>query len=377
MSILFLENEVRMIPNLMADDEEIHAESLTWRLLRGTLFQLSPEKAHDFAMLGLKQWQHLGARRPLSPQWTRHPSLSVSRWGLNFPNPIGLAAGLDKDAKAVLAFQALGFGFLEVGTVTPRAQPGNPSPRLFRLKAQKAIINRMGFNNDGVDALVKRMQEYRASGKLDVPVGINIGKNADTPIEKAPDDYLTCFQKVRDVSDYVVINVSSPNTKDLRTLQLAENLSGLLARVQEENQKGRTLPLLLKLSPDLNEQRALQSVQIAQDCGFAGVIISNTTIERPQVDTPERYGAGGLSGAPLFKSSTSKLQYLVRHFSESPLDFIGVGGIMSGKDALAKRSAGAALLQVYTGFIYGGPTFAADLCASLVQETKQIKSASI
>ena len=366
-----------MIPNLMAEYDETHTESLIWKLVRGALFQLQPEKAHDLSMLGLKQWQQLGASRPLSAQWTRHPALNVARWGLNFPNPVGLAAGLDKDAKAVLAFQALGFGFLEVGTVTPRPQPGNPTPRLFRLKAQKAIINRMGFNNDGVDALVKRMQGYRASGKLEVPVGVNIGKNADTPIEKAADDYLTCFQKVRAVSDYVVVNVSSPNTKDLRTLQLAENLSGLLERLQEENEKGQALPLLLKLSPDLNEQRALQSVQIANDSGFAGVIISNTTIERPQVELPERYGAGGLSGAPLFKSSTSKLEFLVRHFSESSLDFVGVGGIMSGKDATAKRHAGAALMQVYTGFIYGGPTFAADLCASLVQETKQLSSTSI
>ena len=362
-----------MIPSLLADHEETTEHSLLWRMMRGTLFQLSAEKAHNLAILGLKQWQSLGANRPSHSQWTRHPSLKTTRWGLDFPNPVGLAAGLDKDAQAVLGFQALGFGFLEVGTVTPRPQSGNPTPRLFRVKSDRAIINRMGFNNDGVDALIRRMERYRASGKLQVPVGVNIGKNADTPIEKAAEDYLTCFQKARHVSDYIVVNVSSPNTKNLRTLQLAENLSGLLMTLQNENQKGQSLPLLLKLSPDLSKERAFKSVEIAQKAGFEAVIISNTTVERPGASQTQHLGAGGLSGAPLFESSTSKLASLVNHFADSSLDFVGVGGIMSGKDAEAKCLAGAVLLQVYTGFVYGGPSFAAQLCAHLAQSQRLLK----
>ena len=317
-------------------------------------------------------WQGLGAHRPAAPQWTRHPSLESKRWGLTFPNPIGLAAGLDKDGEAILAFQALGFGFVEVGTVTPRPQRGNPQPRLFRIPESKAVINRMGFNNDGADALVRRIERVRASGRLRIPLGVNIGKNAQTPIEEAQEDYLKGFKTVRDVADFLVVNVSSPNTKNLRTLQQSERLRIILEALQEENQKSNPIPLLVKMSPDLQVEDCVKSLETAVDAGFQGAIISNTTVSRTGIDDAERYGAGGMSGAPLFETSTQRLRELVDHFKDFPIDFIGVGGVMDGADAVMKQAAGATLVQVYTGFIYGGPALVPALCRSLVEHRKQL-----
>ena len=345
-------------------------DSHLWQVFRRGLFQFNPEQAHHLAFAGLKIWQKVGAHQPILPEWTRHPNLAGTKWGLQFPNPVGLAAGLDKDGEAILAFQALGFGFVEVGTVTPKPQSGNPKPRLFRLPESRAVINRMGFNNQGADALVRRAARVKDSGKLEIPLGVNIGKNATTPIEEAMDDYLTCFKKVRQVADFLVVNVSSPNTKNLRSLQQATRLKVILEALQEENQRGQPIPLLVKMSPDLQTEDCVQSLETAVEAGFQGAIISNTTISREGIAHAERYGPGGLSGAPLFQSSTQKLKEVVQHFVDTPLDFIGVGGVMNGEQAVQKRAAGASLIQAYTGFVYGGPTFAAQLCQALVQATR-------
>ncbi len=352
----------------------LKVDSHLWQACRRGLFQFNPEQAHHLAFAGLKLWQKCGAHQPILPQWTRHPSLATKKWGLHFPNPVGLAAGLDKDGEAILAFQALGFGFVEVGTVTPRPQPGNPKPRLFRLPESQAVINRMGFNNQGADALVRRIARVRETGKLSIPLGINIGKNAKTPIEDAMNDYLMGFKTVRDFADFLVVNVSSPNTKNLRTLQQAKRLKIILEALQEENQKGTPVPLLVKMSPDLQTEDCVRSLETAVDAGFQGAIISNTTISRDGIPNAERYGDGGMSGAPLFDASTQKLKEIVQHFRDSPIDFIGVGGVMNGEQAVQKRAAGAELVQAYTGFIYGGPTFAAQLCEALVTETKRLTS---
>jgi len=276
--------------------------------------------------------------------------------GLDFPNPVGLAAGLDKDGECIKAWEALGFGFIEVGTVTPRPQPGNPKPRMFRLPPAQALINRMGFNNQGVDFLVEQVRRTRFKGVL----GINIGKNADTPVERASDDYLIGLRKVYPWASYITVNISSPNTPGLRDLQYGEALDRLLAALKEEQQRladvhGRYVPLAIKIAPDLADVDVRTVGQALLRHGMDAVIATNTTFSRAGVESLRHaQETGGLSGAPLMARSTEVVRQLAEVL-EGRLPIIAVGGILSGADAAAKIAAGASLVQIYTGFIYRGP----------------------
>jgi dihydroorotate dehydrogenase len=283
--------------------------------------------------------------------------------GLEFPNPVGLAAGLDKDAAHIDALARLGFGFIEVGTVTPRPQPGNPKPRLFRLPQANALINRFGFNNVGVDAFLANVARTRWRGIL----GINIGKNADTPTQRAADDYELCLRKVYAAASYVTINVSSPNTKGLRSLQERDALDDLLGRLSAARQElrashGKRLPLCLKVAPDLAAEEVISIAASVQRHGIDGIIATNTSLSRQGVENlPYANEAGGLSGAPIFQQSTSVLRELKKLLPEITL--IGAGGILSAENARDKRAAGATLVQLYTGLIYRGPGLVAE-CVS-------------
>ncbi len=296
-----------------------------------------------------------------------HPSLVREVAGLRFKNPVGLAAGFDKNAEMVDEMAALGFGYVEIGTVTPRPQPGNEKPRLFRLKKDGALINRMGFNNKGANVAAAKLR-YR---KSDIMVGGNIGKNKDTPNEKALDDYVRCFQDLFEVVDYFVVNVSSPNTPGLRDLQEKEPLTHLLRELQKlNNYKPKPKPIFLKIAPDLNNGQLDDIVEIVIDTGIAGVIATNTTISRKGLHAPDselaEIGAGGLSGQPMRHRSTEVIRYLCEK-SGHAFPVLGVGGIASPADARDKLNAGAALLQIYTGFVYEGPSLASRICKSLVE----------
>ncbi len=345
------------------------------KLLRPLLFRLPPETVHELALHALA-WKPSGAANNQAP-----PFGKLSRFGLNFANPIGLAAGFDKNGIAVKSLARMGFGFLEVGTVTNLAQPGNDKPRLFRLPQDRALINRLGFNNDGAAALAERLKLNKPNGCV---VGVNIGKSRAVAVEDAIPDYLASFQAVREVADYVAVNVSSPNTPNLRELQKPEALRDLLQALQAENQSsefkvqgsksGAGVPLLLKIAPDLSEDELESIVEIARTAGIAGIIATNTTISRDGLHTPAaqvlEYGAGGLSGAPLFTPATRVLAKLYR-LTRGQLPLVGVGGIFSAADAWAKICAGASLLQIYTGFIYQGPGFASELNEGLAQMLAQ------
>jgi dihydroorotate dehydrogenase len=328
-----------------------------YKLARTALFQLDPEAAHDLA---LKSLAMLGPGAALLGAGSdRGESRSVM--GLEFPNPVGLAAGLDKNGEYIDALAALGFGFLEIGTVTPRPQPGNPKPRMFRLESHEAIINRLGFNNQGVEALLRNVAKASFSGIL----GINIGKNFDTPNERAADDYLACLDAVYERASYVTVNISSPNTKNLRDLQssaaLDELLGALMARRAALAQRhGRTKPLTVKIAPDLDDAQIEAIAALAVKHSVDGLIATNTTLAREAVKS-HRHGlqAGGLSGRPVFASSTAVLAKLAQALG-GRVPLIGVGGILSGADARAKIDAGASLVQVYTGFIYRGPELIAQ-----------------
>ncbi|SFM66561.1 quinone-dependent dihydroorotate dehydrogenase [Halopseudomonas yangmingensis] len=321
--------------------------------LRSLMFRLPAETSHDLAldMIGAAGRLGLARRllRPVAPQ-------PVEVMGLKFANPVGLAAGLDKNAVAVDGLGAMGFGFIEVGTVTPRPQPGNPRPRMFRLPQAQAIINRMGFNNQGVDALLERLQGVDYDGVL----GINIGKNAVTPVENAVDDYLTCLRKVYAYADYVTLNLSSPNTPGLRTLQYGDALKALLepikqAQLQLQQEHGRYVPLALKIAPDMNDEELRLVAHTLLEQGMDAVIATNTTLSRDAVQGLEHADeAGGLSGAPLTERSTEVVRTLADELA-GRMPIIGVGGIFSGADAAAKIAAGASLVQLYSGFIYRGP----------------------
>jgi dihydroorotate dehydrogenase len=292
-------------------------------------------------------------------------ALERKLWGITFPNPVGLAAGFDKDAKFTDPLACLGFGFIEIGTLTPRPQGGNPQPRLFRLPADSALINRMGFNNDGVVAAVERLRKRKEK----VIIGGNIGKNKDTPNEQAGDDYEKCFLELYDVVDYFVVNVSSPNTPGLRALQDKEPLTLLLTRLQTLNsQKGGKKPLLLKIAPDLTNEQLDDIVEIIRTTGLDGVVSSNTTISRAGLHTPQAevdaIGMGGLSGAPLRERATEVISYLHKA-SKGSFPIIASGGIFTAADAREKLAAGASLVQVYTGFIYEGPAIAKRICEGL------------
>jgi dihydroorotate dehydrogenase len=327
-------------------------------LARALLFTLDPETAHHATLRALAALQAAGATRTLRP---RLPDDPVQTMGLTFPNPVGLAAGLDKNAAFVESLADLGFGSLEVGTVTPRPQPGNPRPRLFRLRRADALINRLGFNNDGVETLVARVRATRSP----VLLGINLGKNADTPIERAGDDYAKGLAAVYPFAGYVTINVSSPNTRDLRALQGASELDALLTllaavRARLSDQHGRRVPIAVKISPDLTDDDLKRIADALVAHALDAVIATNTTVSRDAVaGLPNGEQAGGLSGRPLFARSTQAVETLARHL-QGALPIIAVGGIFSGADAVEKLRAGAVLVQVYTGLVYRGPGLVAE-----------------
>ncbi|MBI5938545.1 MAG: quinone-dependent dihydroorotate dehydrogenase [Betaproteobacteria bacterium] len=329
-------------------------------LARPLLFKLDAETAHKLTLKALRDLQAAGllglAVQPV-------PDNPRTVMGLDFPNPIGLAAGLDKNGECIDAWATLGFGFVEVGTVTPRPQPGNAKPRLFRLPRAEAIINRMGFNNDGIDALLANVARARYRGIL----GINIGKNFDTPIENAVDDYLIGLRKAYAPASYVTVNISSPNTKNLRDLQQGDELDRLLGALKSEqallaDRHGKYTPIAIKIAPDLDEAQIAEMAGLFRKHRIDGVIATNTTLSRQGVEgLPHGDEAGGLSGAPVRAKSTAVLAALHRKLAgEIPL--IGVGGILSGADAKAKLAAGASLVQIYSGLIYRGPALIAE-CA--------------
>ncbi len=286
--------------------------------------------------------------------------------GLSFPNPVGLAAGLDKNGAVIDGMAALGFGFIEIGTTTPRAQPGNPKPRLFRVKQAEGIINRFGFNNLGVDQLIENVQSAKYRGIL----GINIGKNFDTPNERAVDDYLICMRKVYAHATYITVNISSPNTKNLRQLQEKDALDALLATLKAEqkllaDKHGKYVPIALKIAPDLDEPQVIEIADLLKAHQFDGVIATDTTLARNAVEgLPNGAEAGGLSGAPVREKSTLVISQLSKQLA-GELPIIGVGGILSGADATEKIAAGASLVQVYSGLIYRGPSLVRDICKTL------------
>ena len=333
---------------------------MLYSLARPLLFSLAPERAHELTLSLLKSAHRLGMMRQSIA------SKPVTCMGIQFPNPVGLAAGLDKNGAYIDALAGLGFGFIEIGTITPRPQAGNPHPRLFRLVEAKAIINRMGFNNDGVDKLVENVKASKFKGIL----GINIGKNADTPVETAVDDYLICLEKVYNYASYVTVNISSPNTKNLRSLQSGDALTELLETLRkrqlelaEEHQ--HYVPLVLKVAPDLSAEDiefiAKQLLQFKID----GLIVTNTTLSREGVENLKYADeAGGLSGAPVFEKSTACLAAFSKAL-DGQIPLIGVGGILSGEQALAKQDAGANLVQIYSGLIYTGPTLIKDCVDAL------------
>ncbi len=325
---------------------------MLYSLARAALFKLDPEVAHD---LTLKSLAALGPGAALLGAGA-DGNESRRVFGIDFPNPVGLAAGLDKNGEYIDALGALGFGFLEIGTVTPRPQPGNPKPRMFRLEEHEAIINRLGFNNHGVGKLVRNVERASFRGVL----GINIGKNFDTPNERAADDYLECMEAVYACATYITVNISSPNTRNLRDLQSAEALDALLGAVMGKRaslaqRHGRAKPLLVKVAPDLDDEQVEAIAALAVKHGVDGLIATNTTIARTAVKGHRHeLQAGGLSGRPVFAPSNAVLAKLAKALA-GRIPLIGVGGILSGADARAKVDAGASLVQVYTGFIYRGP----------------------
>ena len=339
-----------------------------YSILKPILFQLDAELAHDLTLSSLK-W---GEKTGLLSLYAK-PPVCVPRevMGLHFPNPVGLAAGLDKNGAVIDGMAALGFGFIEVGTVTPRPQPGNAKPRLFRVTEAQGIINRLGFNNLGVDHLIENVKSAKYTGSFSNQIlGINIGKNFDTPNEKAADDYLICMQKIYLHSSYITVNISSPNTKNLRALQEKEALSGLLKTLKLEQTKlaqqhGKYVPIALKIAPDLDENQVIEIANLLMQHQIDGVIATNTTLAREPVKGMHNGDeAGGLSGAPVKNLATLVIQQLSKQL-QGALPIIGVGGILSGADAVEKIAAGASLVQVYSGLIYKGPKLVHDICKTL------------
>ena len=334
---------------------------MSYSLLRNILFRLPPETAHEISLEWMSALNRLGLISPFVREAVSDP---VEVMGIQFPNRVGLAAGLDKNGEHIDALGKMGFGFVEVGTVTPRSQTGNPKPRLFRLKDKRAIINRMGFNNEGVDFLLQRV----AASHYSNPIGINIGKNFTTPVEEANSDYLKCLRAVYSRASYITVNVSSPNTPGLRTLQFGDSLNSLLDSIKEEQsvlaqQYGRYVPVAIKIAPDMNNEELVMVARALKERQLDAVIAGNTTLSRDAVNgSPFADEAGGLSGAPLTTRSTEVISQLKAELGDS-LPIIGVGGIMNGQDAVDKINAGASLVQIYTGFIYRG--------ASLIREAAQ------
>ena len=342
------------------------SNKLLYAAARPLLFSLDPEAAHNLTLPSLKRAAACGLTRLLG----RPVADKRSVMGIDFANPVGLAAGLDKDGAYIDGLAALGFGFIEIGTVTPRAQPGNPKPRMFRLPQANALINRMGFNNGGVDAFVANVQASKFYQNKEGVLGLNIGKNADTPIERAVDDYLICLDKVYPYASYVTVNISSPNTKNLRQLQGASELDALLGSLKTQQRKladrhGRYVPLLLKIAPDVDSAQIRNIADALLRHGIDGVIATNTTISREAVKGLEHAEeTGGLSGSPVFDASSTVIRALKTEVGDA-LPIIGVGGIMTAEDARAKIDAGASLVQLYTGLIYRGPALIHDCAAAL------------
>jgi dihydroorotate dehydrogenase len=337
------------------------------KIIRPLLFNIDPEKVHYFTFsllrkLFLLPWSQKLVREKFVVEDKR---LEREVFGIKFPNPVGLAAGFDKDAKLYKELSNFGFGFIEIGTLTPKSQPGNEKKRLFRLKEDKAIINRMGFNNGGVVEAVERLKKNDG-----VLIGGNIGKNKITPNENAVDDYLICFNALFEHVDYFVVNVSSPNTPNLRELQDKEPLTKLLNTLQQENLKrpGQK-PILLKIAPDLTDSQLLDIIDIIKDTGIAGVIATNTTISREGLTSKDKEETGGLSGKPLTKRATEVIRFLSEK-SNKAFPIIGVGGIMTPEDAIEKLEAGASLVQLYTGFIYEGPQLVKNINKEILKRSK-------
>jgi len=341
-----------------------------YRIIKPVFFRFDPEKVHHFVTDKLKWFNDyfpLGKTILRSSFDVSIKGLEREVFGIKFRNPVGLAAGFDKNGEYVEVLSNLGFGFIEVGTVTPLPQPGNDKPRMFRLTDNDALINRMGFNNKGVDVLAERLRVLRA-GDSDIVIGGNIGKNKNTPNEEAVNDYIKCFDRLFDVVDYFVVNVSSPNTPGLRALQEKGPLKAILNALQERNSKnGIIRPILLKIAPDLTDEQLDDIIEIVQETGIAGVIATNTTIDRTKLSGTDKATdeMGGLSGKPLTQRSTEVIRYLSEK-SGKAFPIIGVGGIHSPEDAKEKLAAGASLIQLYTGFIYEGPELVKRICKALV-----------
>jgi len=337
-----------------------------YTLIRNLLFTLDPERAHHLSFFAIKLLELSGITRLIRVFFVpKGPELHRQVMGLRFESPIGLAAGFDKNAERYNAFADFGFGFVEVGTVTPKAQPGNPKKRLFRLTADRALINRMGFNNGGLIVMIEKLK----ARKTDLIIGGNIGKNKNTPNEKATEDYITCFKGLHDYVDYFVVNVSSPNTPNLRALQEKEPLTKLLTTLRTLNDTYfKPKPILLKIAPDLTDGQLDDIIEIVQNTGISGIVATNTTIERSNLKSSKEaidaIGNGGLSGQPLKDRATAVIRYITQN-TGGKIPIIAVGGIFTAQDAKEKLDAGAALVQVYTGFIYEGPKMAKNICSGL------------
>jgi len=343
-------------------------------LVRPWLFRFDPEWLHNTLIQQLHRWrEHQGLRQFIHQQCTyNHLALHQQIWGCHFPNPLGLAAGFDKDGLAWDWWADFGFGFAELGTVTPQPQPGNPPPRLFRLSLDQAIINRMGFNNQGVAHLKKRLDTELA--KRRIPLGINLGKGKDTPLDQAWRDYVYGFRCLKNYGDYFAINVSSPNTANLRELQAKALLEPILAALQTENDGAK--PLLLKISPDLADEAIAALVDLVMTYRLAGVIATNTTTNRPRLKSAQAQEKGGLSGRPLARRSTEVIHFIYQQ-TQGRLPIVGVGGIFSAADAWEKIAAGACLLQMYTGWVYQGPGVVKAILQGLVERLTALNLGTI
>ncbi len=329
-------------------------------VIRPLFFQLNPECVHHLALTALRVplfHQSLATYAKVA-----NPKLETKLWGLNFGNPIGIAAGFDKDAVALPAWESLGFGYAEIGTITPKPQPGNPKPRIFRIPSSQALINRMGFPNDGLEAITCRLEALKQSGRWPkIPIGINIGKQKTTSLEEAGKDYLESFLALRPYADYFAINISSPNTPGLRLLQQKDALNALVRPIVEANLGADSKPVVIKIAPDLDEKEIMSVLECIAENHLHGIIATNTTIDKSSVSLKEE---GGLSGAPLRQRSTEIIRFISRA-TGGKLPIIGVGGIFTADDAREKLDAGASLLQIYTGFIYEGPFIVRQICNKL------------
>jgi dihydroorotate dehydrogenase len=335
-------------------------------LIRPLLFSLPPETVHHLSLAALA---HTPAVRMIEPFARKaFPRLEQHLFGCTFPHPVGLAAGFDKNAEGVEVWPRLGFGFMELGTITPRPQPGNPRPRIFRLPKESGLINRLGFPNVGMEEVARRLEKIKVAGRWpsNTPVGLNLGKNKDTPLAEAGRDYLACFRRTLELADYFVVNVSSPNTPGLRELQQGPFLDSILGPLREADPAARH-PLLIKISPDLDEPQLETVIRAAQKYRLAGIVATNTTIEKKGLSVQEE---GGASGRPLTARSTEIIR-TVRRMAGEDMPIIGVGGIFTAADALAKMEAGANLVQIYTGFVYEGPLVARRICEGLAAVTRE------